>query len=286
MILEEAPIKVGLIGYPVEHSLSPAMHNAAFTALGLDGCYKLLPTHPDEFVAQIEWCMQEGYAGWNITIPHKERILPFLHTVSPEVEATGACNTVRVEDGRLTGYNTDITGFLSGLEEAGGIASNSNTVVLGAGGSARAVVYALAVSGHNVLILARKTEQASTLSRSLSKATNTQIKHDKLTTNTLNNALRNAALLVNCTPAGMWPHTNTTPLPEHIHLPTHLLVYDLVYRPRPTQLLTIAANVGCRTQDGLSMLIGQGAAAFQLWTGQSPPLSIMREACLSVVSSQ
>src|SRR5215218_3156730 len=116
MIPEQGSIKVGLIGYPVEHSLSPAMHNAAFAALGLSGCYALLPTPHEEFGARIERCIEEGYAGWNITVPHKERMLPYLRTLYPQVQATGACNTVRVEDGWLVGYNTDIAGFLSGLE--------------------------------------------------------------------------------------------------------------------------------------------------------------------------
>ncbi|MEO5952802.1 MAG: shikimate dehydrogenase [Chloroflexia bacterium] len=280
MKAERGRIKVGLIGYPVEHSLSPAMQNAAFAALGMEGCYSLLPTRPEDFSAQIERCVREGYTGWNITVPHKERMLPYLQSMAPEVEATGACNTVRVENGELVGYNTDITGFLKGLEEAGGIGDGSRTVVLGAGGSARAVVYALASAGHSVIILARNVGQAGGLAGSLSEVIKAHIEYGLLTADTINANVQDAALLVNCTPAGMWPHTDTTPLPDGTRLPGHLLVYDLVYRPRPSLLLEIATGGVCRTQDGLAMLIGQGAAAFKIWTGQAPPQNVMRDACL------
>lgn len=280
MTSEQGSIKVGLIGYPVEHSLSPAMQNAAFDALGVDGCYSLLPTQVGEFGERIERCVREGFAGWNITVPHKERMLPYLQGMSAEVKATGACNTVQVEGGRLVGYNTDIAGFLFGLEEVGGIGDGSRVVVLGAGGSARAAVYALASAGHDVLILARNVGQAEGLAGSLREAAEGHIEHGELAAGALNASIQDASLLVNCTPAGMWPHTEATPLPDGVVLPGHLLVYDLVYRPRPSRLLEIAASVGCRTQDGLAMLIGQGAAAFKIWTGQAPPQDVMREACL------
>lgn len=273
--------RVGLIGYPVEHSLSPAMHNAAFAHFGLDWHYDLLPTHPDDFDARIAACIQEGFAGWNITVPHKQLMLNYLHTMSPEVEATGACNTVRVENGRLIGFNTDIAGFLMGLELAGGIENASEVVVLGAGGSARAVVYALAKAGHRVTILARNAEQAAALAETFSHVDN-HIHYEHLTSITLNIALQTASLLVNCTPAGMWPSTETTPLPEGTQLTPRTLIYDLVYRPRPTRLLKEADMAGCRTQDGLAMLAGQGAEAFALWTGCPAPHEIMMQACLDV----
>lgn len=271
---------VGLLGYPVEHSLSPAMHNAAFRALDLNWRYILLPVEPHAFGAQIELCLRDGYAGWNITVPHKERMVDYLDSMSAEVEATGACNTVRVEAGRLVGFNTDIGGFITGLEEAGGVEAGSEAVILGAGGAARAVAYALATAGHNPTVLARNAAHAAHLTQTLLPS-GVAIKHASLDADTLNCAIHGASLLVNTTPAGMWPHTDTTPLPVGTHLPEHLLVYDLVYRPRPTRLLTQAAIAGCRTQDGLSMLVGQGAAAFTLWTGHPAPRALMLEACLA-----
>jgi len=266
------------MGYPVEHSLSPAMHNAAFAAIGLDYRYVLLPTAPDQLKARIDECLAQDFAGWNITVPHKQAMLPFLDTMSDEVRVTGACNTVRVEGGRLAGFNTDIAGFLRGLEEAGGVADGSKAVLLGAGGAARAVSYALSRAGYPVAILSRRPEQAAQLAESLSCRDN-RITGGSLERAELDAQFADAALLVNCTSAGMWPSVDKSPLPEGTRLPSDLLLYDLVYKPRPTRLLQEAAAAGCRTQDGLAMLVSQGAEAFKIWTGQQAPVEIMREAC-------
>ncbi len=269
---------VGLIGYPVEHSLSPAMQNAAFKALNLDYHYTLLPTPPEKLAGRIRDCVAQDFAGWNITVPHKQAMLPFLDEISEEVRAAGACNTVRVENGRLTGFNTDIAGFLCGLEEAGGIEPGSKALLVGAGGAARAVAFALSRAGHPVVILSRRPEQAAHLAASL-PCQNAEISVGSLDQTTLDTYLEDADLLVNCTPAGMWPHTESSSLPEGTHLYPGLLVYDLVYRPRPTRLLQEAAAAGCRTQDGLAMLVHQGAEAFKIWTGEEAPVEAMREAC-------
>jgi shikimate dehydrogenase len=284
---ERQPTLVGLLGYPVEHSLSPAMHNAAFRATGLDWQYVAMPIAPKDFARQIDICLSDGLKGWNITVPHKERMVGSLHSKSLEVEATGACNTVLVEDGRLLGFNTDSEGFLAGLRGAGGIEPGSLAVLLGAGGAARAVAWALARAGHEVLVLSRRAEQSEQLVRTLALTAGVIIRHGCLDSLTLGKALNRCALLVNCTPAGMWPNVDTTPLPEGVRLPDDLLVYDLVYRPRPTRLLKEAVDAGCRTVDGLDMLVGQGAAAFELWTGpelaepRTAPRDVMREACLA-----
>ncbi|MBF6614119.1 MAG: shikimate dehydrogenase [Chloroflexi bacterium] len=281
----QATKPVGLIGYPVEHSLSPAMHNAAFAKCALDYRYLLLPAAPEEFPAVVQSCIAHGFVGWNVTVPHKERMISFLDEASNEVVATGACNTVRVEAGRLLGFNTDIAGFMQGLEEAGGIPDGSKTVVLGAGGAARSVVKALTSGGHEVHILSRMVAQATSIGRGLNVTQHAQIAYGTLDRAALASALPDAALLVNCTPAGMWPHVEQSPLPDGILLPQRLLVYDLVYRPRPTRLLQQAVASGCRTQDGLAMLVHQGAAAFRLWTGGEAPLDTMREACCSALAA-
>jgi shikimate dehydrogenase len=275
---------VGLLGYPVEHSLSPAMQNAAFAHYGLDLRYVLLPVPPERFGEQVRRCAEEGYAGWNVTVPHKERMVTHLDEASEEVSATGACNTVRVDGGKLAGFNTDVAGFMEGLSEAGGIEPGSGAVLMGAGGAARAVAWALARAGHDVTVLARRPEQAESLARALRMSSGTAPAHGGLDRSTVAMALEGAALFVNCTPTGTWPHEQASPLPEGVHLPEHLLVYDLVYRPRPTRLLRDAVGAGCRTQDGLAMLVNQGAAAFELWTGQSAPLEVMREACIAELS--
>jgi shikimate dehydrogenase len=271
---------VGLIGYPVDHSLSPVMQNAAFRECGLDYHYQLLPTPPDDFLENIASCMEEGFAGWNVTVPHKERMVSHLDERSDSVRATGACNTVRIEGGRLAGFNTDPAGFTAGLEQAGGISPGTKAVLLGAGGAARAVAWALTRMGSEVTIFSRRPEQAESLARALRPGGPVKIKHRKLSGPALTEELRTANLLVNCTPAGMWPHVEQSPLPEGTMVSPDLLVYDLVYRPRPTRLLREASAMGCRTQDGLAMLVHQGAAAFELWTGRQAPTSVMRQACL------
>jgi shikimate dehydrogenase len=265
---------VGLIGFPVEHSLSPAMHNAAFAELGLAYRYVLLPTPPGELAQRVGEYTGAGLIGWNVTVPHKEGMVSLLDEMSDEVRAIGACNTVRVEGGRLRGFNTDTTGFMRGLEEAGGVEADSRVVVLGAGGAARGVAWALRRAGHEVIILSRKPEQASML------ATRLGARAGVLDQGTLERTLEGAALLVNCTPVGMWPDVGQSALPDEVRLPASLLVYDLVYRPRPTLMLQRAAQAGCRTQDGLSMLVYQGAAAFGLWTGRRAPVETMRQACM------
>ena len=277
--------RVGLVGYPVDHSLSPAMQNAAFEECGLDYRYELLPTPPEGFSRRIARCVEEGFVGWNVTVPHKERMLAYLDERSEAVQATGACNTVRVEGRRLAGFNTDPAGFTAGLDEAGGIPPGAKAVLLGAGGAARAVAWALARMGCEVVVLSRRSEQAEALARALLPGCSSEIRHGELTGAALTEELRTAGLLVNCTPAGMWPHVEQSPLPEGTRLVRDLLVYDLVYRPRPTRLLREAVAAGCRTQDGLAMLVHQGAAAFELWTGLQAPTSVMRQACLDAFAA-
>jgi len=277
---------VGLIGHPVEHSLSPAMQNAAFEQLALPYRYVLLPTSSGELGERIHRCVEDGFAGWNVTVPHKEAVLRYLDEMSGEVRATGACNTVRVEAGRLLGFNTDPTGFLTGLAEAGGITPGAAAVLLGAGGAARAVAWALLRAGHEVRILSRRPEQSSSLAGALRAGAASPVKHGMLDASTLTGALEGASLLVNCTPSGMRPHEDSTPLPDGVRLPEGILVYDLVYTPRPTQFLRAAEMAGCRTQDGLSMLVHQGAAAFRVWTGRTAPIDTMRQACLDALEDR
>src|SRR6476660_3309153 len=185
---------VGLIGYPVEHSLSPAMQNAAFAEHGLDYRYVLLSTPPEQLDARIHNCIAQGFVGWNITVPHKQSILPYLHEMSDEVRATGACNTVRVDYERLIGFNTDIAGFMGGLEEAGGLEPGSKVVLLGAGGVARAVAFAMARADHPIVIISRRREQAARLAESLCLPA-AKINIDLLQADILSTHLTDASLL-------------------------------------------------------------------------------------------
>lgn len=271
--------RVGLLGWPVDHSLSPAMHNAAFEALGLSLRYELLPVHAEEFEARTKKLPGEGFVGWNVTFPHKQAMARLLDTAGPEVLATGACNTVLMEDGKQAGFNTDPDGFLMGLEEAGGIPAASAVVLLGAGGAARAVAWALASAGHPVELFARRVEQAESLCAHLRPFVSSPLAAHALQADTIRSSLSDAALLVNCTSAGMPSNANGCPLPSGVALDPRLLVYDIVYGADPTPLLREAHLAGCRTQDGLTMLVGQGAAAFRIWTGRNAPFSLMLDTC-------
>jgi shikimate dehydrogenase len=271
-----------LIGWPVGHSLSPAMQNAAFAAAGLDWTYALWPTPPPELARAVKGLRREGIAGANVTVPHKTAVLRQLDDLSGTARSLGAVNTIVHADGRLIGHNTDVTGFWAALAEAGGLAPGRRAVVLGAGGAARAVCWALLAHEVRVTVLARKVAAAEEL---CSMADYGYMDAGRLDTTMLTGALQQAALLVNATPVGMWPQADESPLPPGVALPPGLLVYDLVYRPRRTRLLAQAAAAGCRTLDGLGMLLHQGAAAFELWTGRRAPLAVMRAALDAAASS-
>jgi shikimate dehydrogenase len=273
---------VGLIGWPVEHSLSPAMHNAAFAALGLDWVYLPLPVHPKRVGEAVFGLRALGFAGANVTVPHKQAVMDHLAEVSPDAEAIGAVNTIVVTgDGKLTGHNTDAAGFLRALGEAGFDPAGQRCIVLGAGGSARAVVYALATAGARVIVLNRTVERAQGLVHSLLPhlPSGTLLAAAPLTANDLSAHLDNARLMVNCTSAGMAPHVLRSPLPGGVILPWDMVVYDLVYNPAETLLLKQARSACARPVGGLGMLVHQGAESFRLWTGQEPPLDVMRQAC-------
>lgn len=273
------PTRVGIIGYPVGHSLSPRMHRAAFAALELNWDYSLLPVAPDEIHEAIEMIRREGWRGINVTVPHKQVVIPLLDGVTSHAEIIGAVNTIVSQQGRLVGYNTDWIGFLEALKEAGFAPANRRTVLLGAGGAARAVLYTLLEQGGTVTIANRDQRKAEALALEFSTHFDRNISVLSLDDTTgLQDAIHHAELLVNCTSVGMSPYPNADPLPPEIVIPPHLTVYDLVYTPRKTHLLKRARAAGATGIDGLGMLIHQGAEAFRLWTGLDAPIKVMRQA--------
>jgi shikimate dehydrogenase len=265
---------VGLIGWPVEHSVSPAMHNAAFQALGLPWHYGLLPTDPAELETRLCTLEGQGYQGVNVTVPHKQAVMSHLDEISGAAKAIGAVNTIVVRDGRLFGHNTDGAGFLAALREAGFEPVAQRAILLGAGGAARSVAYVLAEAGCHVTLYTRTTQRARNLAQELGEAG-----FELSMTPTLSQLdLASFDLLVNATSVGTWPQTDATPWPVAIPLPSHWTVYDLVYNPPETRLLTRARAAGATAIGGLAMLVHQGALAFELWTGQQPPIDVMRTA--------
>lgn len=272
-------IRLGLIGYPLGHSLSPKIHTAALKACGLEGDYSLFPIHPDDkqglkdLLARVR---AGEITGLNVTIPHKQIVIPFMDELTPTAQVIGAVNIIYYRDGKLIGDNTDASGFLSDLKRfienrELGIGNRESALVLGAGGSARAVVYALLNDGWQVTLFARRIEQAQQLASSF-------MNHElNIAENISNIDISNIDLIVNTTPLGMTPNIDQSPLPENLSLPSNTFIYDLVYNPRETKLIRDTRAQGLSATTGLGMLIEQAALAFEIWTGHNPSRNILLE---------
>jgi shikimate dehydrogenase len=263
-------IKLGLIGYPLGHSLSPKIHTAALQAYGLEGDYSLFPIEPDDMpgLKDLFNRVRTGeISGLNVTIPHKQNVIAFMDELTPTARAIGAVNTIYLKEDKLIGDNTDAMGFLTDLKHAFDFSSfilPPSALVLGAGGSARAIVYALLNDGWDVTIAARRIEQAEQLANSFNA-------HNIKTTNFPDLRPSTFDLLVNTTPIGMSPNVDGSPWPQEIPFPNAAVIYDLVYNPRETKLVKDARSQGLNATTGLGMLIEQAALAFELWTGKIPP---------------
>ncbi len=279
--------QLGLIGYPLGHSLSPKIHAAALSACGLQGRYSLFPIPPEDkqglknLLARVR--INEIH-GLNVTIPHKQNVIELMDELTATAKAIGAVNTIYLHQDKLIGDNTDISGFLSDLKrfltlECDSLLSHlqeqapalqKKALVLGAGGSARAVVYALLYDGWDVTIPARRIEQAQQLSQSFGK-------YD-LRLSTFDFQPSTFDLIVNTTPLGMTPNIEDSPLPENIVLSPKTVIYDLIYNPRETKLVKDARAQGLSATTGLGMLIEQAALAFEIWTGAKADRDAMQKA--------
>ena len=267
---------VGIFGYPVEHSSSPLMHNAAFLHLGLDYVYVPFAVRPDNLQNAVEALRALNIAGANVTIPHKETIIPFLDEVGREVSLIGAVNTVKVEEGQLKGFNTDARGFLESLRENEIEPQCMRALVIGAGGASRAIVYALVKAGVSELTIANRTlARAEALASKLAAAfEGKSIKCVELSA--LVTEAEAADLIVNTTSVGM--KTDDPPLFDPCVITSDHRVVDIIYNPAETPLLRQARLRGAVTVNGMGMLVNQGAVSFELWTGIAPPRPLMRQA--------
>lgn len=281
--MSHATARAGLIGWPVEHSISPAMQNAAFRALGLDWHYDLLPAPPGHVGKLLKGLAARGYRGANVTVPHKQAVMAFLAAVEDEARAIGAVNTLVLEaEAGWSGHNTDAAGFLAALREAGFEPAGASALVLGAGGAARAVVHALSSAGCRVAIHNRTPERAARLAADVSQAEGTPLRAvspGEVEPDAID-------LLVNATSLGMGAQVSACAWPEPLPLPARWTVYDLVYNPAETPLMARARRAGAATVGGLGMLVHQGALAFQLWTGQAAPLDAMRAAAEEALNAR
>jgi len=264
---------VGLLGWPVAHSLSPLMHNAAFDALGLNGRYVPLPVRPGQVATAVRGLAALGFCGVNVTVPHKQAVLSVVDRVVPEARVMGAVNTLVIKQGDgapvISGHNTDLPGFLLALAHGGfDLAGDTPAVVVGAGGAARAVVAGLlADSSREVWVLNRTPEKAQALVTEMGAAYGCaeRLAAGPLTRDHLVDHVRAAGLLVNATTVGMWPRSEASIWPEAVPVPGGITVFDLVYNPLETLLLRQARQAGAQAIDGLEMLVQQGALSFALW---------------------
>jgi shikimate dehydrogenase len=257
----------GLLGYPVEHSLSPVMHNAAFEALGLDYCYVAFPVHPDCLKDAVAAIKALNLAGVNVTIPHKEKVIPFLDEIDKEASIIGAVNTIVNSNGRLKGFNTDGRGFMQFLFECGISVEGKEVLIVGAGGASRALSYYLGKEAKKVCLYDIEKKKAEQLIEGLKNTLSTISTVDNIT------KIDNFNIIINATPLGL---KEEDPLPlDTTLLRPEQIVCDLIYKN--TRLLKEAAKKGCVVLHGLGMLLWQGVFAFELWTGVTPPVDIMRD---------
>ena len=271
---------LGIIGYPIGHSISPVFQQAALDFCGVDAEYRAYPVAPEEVGEFVAGLRQPGVLGINVTVPHKEAVIPFLDEIDDWATEAGAVNTIVNRQGRLTGHNTDGYGFLRALREGAGFEPKGRTtLILGAGGAARGVVLALAREGVGHLTIANRTPERAESLAQLARGRGITAQAIPLSGADLAEAAASAELIVNCTTIGMahGPGDADSPLPRQA-IPVTALVYDLVYNPLETRLLREAAQTGAATLGGIQMLVYQGAASFELWHEQPAPVAVMLEA--------
>ena len=290
---------LGLLGFPLEHSVSHYLHEANLNVLGLRGNYGLyeVPPMPDgkeRIVELLKRLRNKEIAGLNVTIPHKKTVIPFLDNLTSPAQDIGAVNTIYLSDGKLFGDNTDAPGFISDLENVmmgtgyqwkqDSSNNEHHALVIGAGGSACAVVYALARKGWRVTIAARRLQQAQELAHRHSYVvSDTQLSAIKLHESEINRVELAISLIVNTTPVGMWPNIDNSPWPENLNFPHNAFVYDLVYNPSETKLVKGARAAGLIAVTGLGMLIEQAVLAFERWTGIPANRDAMRNAVINYI---
>jgi len=275
----DATYKVcALLGFPAHHSMGPAIHNAAFQALGLPLVYVAHDVAPADLAAAVAGARALGYLGLSVTMPHKVAALSLVDEVDAMAQAIGCINTVVNRDGRLVGLNSDGQGALDALGRAGITTEGRRVLVLGSGGAARAVAMTVAMRGRpaEVEILGVVEDELGRLGRDVAERAGVAVHARTLDDRTLAAALARADVLLHCTPVGMTPDTTRSLVPSALLRP-ELAVFDAVYNPRRTLLLEHAAGRGCRVVEGMEMFLGQAMVQFELWTGRKAPAEVMRK---------
>ena len=270
-------LRAGIFGYPIGHSISPVMHNAAFRRSGIDAVYEAWETTPEDLRAGVDALRGDAYLGANVTVPHKRAVMDWLDEIDDMAARIGAVNTIVNRGGRLVGFNTDAPGFINSLQgETGKGVSGLDVALIGAGGAARAAAYALTDAQAASLTIANRTvERAVSLSDELRRM-GMETRAFGISQPGFLFACERADLIVNSTSVGMLhgPAEGESPIPAEIISPG-CVVYDMVYNPPKTPLLSDAERAGARAVGGLPMLVYQGAAAWTLWTGREAPVEAM-----------
>lgn len=274
----------GIIGHPVEHSFSPGMHNAAFAKLGMDCCYVPFSVRPDNLRRTMAAVVPLGLRGLNITVPHKERVIPFLDALTDDARFIGAVNTIEVRDGALIGHNTDGRGFIRSLRTDAGLSPKDRTFVMaGAGGAARAIGFSLALAGADSLVLFDPDRaKARKLCRDIRNRT--ACRADLVSADAFGKRARIADCIINATPLGL-KKGDPLPFPREV-VRKGQLVCDIVYNPADTALLKMSRSLGAGTLSGIGMLLYQGVIAFEVWTGRKGPVDVMKHALIRQIRSR
>ena len=270
----------GVIGDPIEHTLSPAMHNAAFEAAKLDCVFLAFKVKPEEVGKALEGMRALGIQGLNVTMPHKNAVIGFLDEVDENAKLLNAVNTIKNVDGKLCGFNTDGVGALRALRENGVEPKGKRITLLGAGGAARAIAFALGKEAEEVSIVNRTLQSAADLANLIHQKFKSKVFAYALSPFTIKACLAEADVLINASSVGMKPNASQSPVPRR-WLKPDLAVMDIVYNPVETKLAKDAKAAGAKVVSGVEMLIYQGAASFEIWTGREALVEVMREAALS-----
>ncbi len=270
----------GVIGDPIEHTLSPIMHNAAFQALGMDYVFCAFKVKPAGVEDAVNGMHALNIRGLNVTMPHKSTVIKHLDRVDLSAQIINSVNTILNKENLLFGFNTDGVGAVKALKENGVELKGRKVLLLGAGGAARAIAYAMAKEADELAVLNRTVKQAQALAKLLEKACSKKIAAGSLSPGDMQSNLQDSDILINATSVGMKPKADESPVSPKL-LRRDLSVMDIVYNPLETKLAKDAKAAGAKVVSGVEMLIYQGAASFEIWTGKSAPVEVMRDAALS-----
>jgi shikimate dehydrogenase len=281
--------RFGVIGHPIAHSLSPLLHGKAYEFLHLNCSYESFDILPEALYDTVQSLHKQGFAGLNVTLPHKEAVARFVHMTTDEAKTVGAVNTILFDGDLTTGDNSDVYGFAASIESVRGLFEGRTVLVLGAGGSARAVLYALIsrFRPSEIIVANRNENRGSELLRHFAdRAGDVRLTASSLEPAKLHALVDSAALIVNCTSLGLSPAVKGCPVPDDTVFRSEQVVVDLIYTPLQTRLLAIAKASGARTISGLEMFLHQGARSFELWLGQSMPVGRVRPVIVNELERQ